>query len=132
MKKKIKEILSRHGENQTNLAADAAQDLIVDEIHEEIISRTTTYNTAFLDEIQAWLEEGTHADDSSPNCWVDDALQKCLDHITHLTDENESLWGMLDEIKAADIKNYSEEFRKMMDLKLVEIRMLARMKPGQA
>ena len=91
MKEKLKEVLSRHGENQTNLASEAAQNLIVDEIHEAI-----------------------------------------LDHIAQLTDENESLWGMLDEIKAADIKNYSEEFRKMMDLKLVEIKMLASLKPGRA
>ena len=132
MKEKLKKVLARHGKNQTNLASEVAQNLIAEDLHKEITSRTSTSDVGFLDEVRAWLNEGTHADGTNPDCWVDDTLQKCLDHIEHLTDENESLWGMLDEIKAADIKNYSEEFRKMMDLKLVEIRMLARMKPGQA
>jgi len=87
MKKTLKEILVYHGEKQTNLAADGAQNLIVDEIFE---------------------------------------------HVSRIIDENESLWEMLDEIKASDIKNYSEEFRKMMDQKLVDIKMLANMKPEQA
>jgi FPC/CPF motif-containing protein YcgG len=87
MKKTLKEILAYHGEKQTNLAADGAQNLIVDEIFE---------------------------------------------HVSHIVDENESLWEMLDEIKASDVKNYSKEFRKMMDRKLVDIKMLANMKPEQA
>ena len=91
MKDKLKEVLVKHGKNQTNLASEAAQNLIVEELHEAI-----------------------------------------LDHIEQLADENASLWSMLDAIKAADIKNYTEGFRKMMDRKLVEIKMLAAMKPGQA
>jgi hypothetical protein len=132
MKEKLKKVLARHGKNQTNLASEVAQNLIAEDLHKEITSRTSTSDVGFLDEVRVWLNEGTHADGANPDCWVDDTLQKCLDHIEHLTDENESLWGMLDEIKAADIKNYSEEFREMMDLKLVEIKMLASMKPGQA
>jgi hypothetical protein len=87
---------------------------------------------ARLQEIRDWLETGTHADNTIPDCWVDDSLKYCLDVIENLQDENESLWHMLEEIKAADIKNYSEEFRQMMDRKLVEIKLLAAMKPGQA
>ena len=132
MKDKIKEVLARHGKNQTNLASEAAQNLIADELQKEIVGRPSSCDIEFLDEIRAWLSEGAHADGTRPDCWVDATLQKCADHIERLTDENESLWGMLDEIKAADIKNYSEEFQKMMDLKLVEIKMLAALKPGQA
>ena len=38
----------------------------------------------------------------------------------------------LDEMRASEIENYSEEFRQMMDHRLTNIRMLARMKPGLA
>ena len=55
-----------------------------------------------------------------------------LEHVDTLIDENESLWNMLDEIKASDIEHYSEEFRKLMDRKLIDIKMLAKMKPEQA
>ena len=87
LKTKLKEILSRHGEIQTNLASSKAQDVVILEV---------------------------------------------LQHVNPLIDENESLWNMLDEIKASDVKHYSEEFRKMMDQKLIDIKMLAKMKPEQA
>ena len=61
-----------------------------------------------------------------------EALALCLTSIEDLLDENESLWDMLDEMRASEIENYSEEFRQMMDRRLTNIRMLARMKPGLA
>jgi hypothetical protein len=64
--------------------------------------------------------------------WVEASLFFCLDVIEELLDENESVWTMIDEIRASEIANYSEEFRQMMDMKLVEIKMLAATKPGLA
>ena len=37
MKDKLKEVLVKHGKNQTNLASEAAQNLIVEELHEAIL-----------------------------------------------------------------------------------------------
>jgi hypothetical protein len=70
--------------------------------------------------------------ESAQDLIAEELQEVVLEYVEHLKDENESLWGMLDEIKKADIKNYSKEFRQMMDRKLLEIKMLARMKPGQA
>tara|TARA_Y100001963_G_C6482650_1_gene309695 strand:- start:129 stop:404 length:276 start_codon:yes stop_codon:yes gene_type:complete len=72
------------------------------------------------------------ASESAQSLLAEEIFDAVCDHITHLEDENSSLWCMLDEIKESEIKNYSEEFRKMMDRKLLEIKMLANMKPGQA
>ena len=60
------------------------------------------------------------------------ALQYCLARIKDLEDENESLWLMLDELKEAELKNYSGQFQKMIDRKLAEIRLLMNVKPGEA
>ena len=66
------------------------------------------------------------------NQWAESSLLFCLDAMEELMDENESVWDMIDEIKASEIANYSEEFRQMMDRKLLEIKMLAATKPGLA
>jgi hypothetical protein len=85
-----------------------------------------------LKEIREWLERGEHSDGSKPDCWADEMLQFCVETIGNLQDENSSLWLMLDEIKRSEIENFSEEFRKMMDRKLVELKLLALQKPGLA
>jgi hypothetical protein len=126
MKKKLKEILARHGENQTNLSADAAQNMIIEDIQAETLNRDTPHDVDFLKELREWLDEGSHTDDTHPNCWVDDMLQKCVDHIDHLTDENQSLWGMLDEMKSADMKNYKKQFQTMLDRRVEQVRLLAK------
>ena len=59
-------------------------------------------------------------------------LKFCVKEIKDLLDENDSVWGMIEEIHAADIANHSDEFREMMDRKLAEIKILASMKPGLA
>ena len=64
--------------------------------------------------------------------WLEASLVFCLEQIRELIDENDSVWDMIEEIRAADIANHSEEFRQMMDRKLAEIKMLAAMKPGLA
>ena len=85
-----------------------------------------------LREIREWLERGEHADGTLPDCWADEMLQFCVETIEQIQDENASLWLMLDEIKRSEIENFSEEFRKMMDRKLVELKLLALQKPGMA
>ena len=49
-----------------------------------------------------------------------------------LKDEVESLWGMLDEIREADIKNYSTELKKVVDDKILEMKLLSTTKPVDA
>jgi len=57
MKDKIKEVLARHGKNQTNLASESAQNLIADELQREIVGRPSPCDIEILDEIRAWLSE---------------------------------------------------------------------------
>ena len=64
--------------------------------------------------------------------WLEESLKFCLEAMKELIDENDSVWDMIEEIRAAEIANHSEEFRQMMDRKLTEIKMLAAMKPGLA
>ncbi len=64
--------------------------------------------------------------------WVESSLLFCVETMEELLEENESVWAMIDEIKASEIANYSEEFRRMMDRKLVEIKMMTVTKPGLA
>ena len=64
--------------------------------------------------------------------WLEESLKFCIKEIRDLSDENDSVWDMIEEIRAAEIANHSEEFRQMMDRKLAEIKILAAMKPGQA
>jgi len=56
-------------------------------------------------------------------------LNSAIELIEQLDDERNSLWLMLDEMKASEIKNYSDEFEKMIDKRLAHIKLLARLKP---
>ncbi|HIL98583.1 MAG TPA: hypothetical protein EYG51_22140 [Pseudomonadales bacterium] len=51
---------------------------------------------ALLEEIRGWIDDCRLPDDPSV---TEGALEKCLDLISRLRDENESLWFMLDEMK---------------------------------
>ena len=59
-------------------------------------------------------------------------VQKFESEVEVLHDEIGSLWNLLEEIKEADIKNYAGEFQNMLDRKMVEVKMLALMKPADA
>tara|TARA_Y100000310_G_scaffold321950_1_gene380318 strand:- start:11435 stop:11725 length:291 start_codon:yes stop_codon:yes gene_type:complete len=85
-----------------------------------------------LDEIRDWTTKATHPDGTAPDCWVDETLQQCLETIVQLQDENESLWNMLDEIKAADMENYTEQFQEMLDQRMDELKLWASIKPAKA
>ena len=74
----------------------------------------------------------TLADDQQLSIHTQTVLTNCLSTIVMLKDENDSVWMMLDEMKASEIENFSEEFRQMMDRRLVGIKLLAAMKPGLA
>ena len=83
--------------------------------------------------IESVLEDqAAEYDEGYRLAWVESSLRFCIKEIRELLDENDSVWAMIDEIRAADIANHSEEFRQMMDRKLAEIKILAAMKPGMA
>ncbi len=73
-----------------------------------------------------------HEDPHSRALWIEKSLRFCLGEMKELIDENDSVWDMIEEIRAAAIANHSEEFRQLMDRKLAEIKMLAATKPGLA
>ena len=86
-----------------------------------------------LELIEAALQEPPPEHDSNFRlAMLEESLKFCIKEIRVLTDENDSVWDMIEEIRAAEIANHSEEFRQMMDRKLAEIKILAAMKPGQA
>lgn len=83
--------------------------------------------------IESVLSESSCEHDASYRLlWLEESLRFCIKEIRELSDENDSVWDMIEEIRAAEIANHSEEFRQMMDRKLAEIKILAAMKPGQA
>ena len=83
--------------------------------------------------IESALEDPAPEHDASFRlAWLEESLRFCIKEIRELSDENDSVWDMIEEIRAADIANHSEEFRQMMDRKLAEIKILAAMKPGLA
>jgi hypothetical protein len=85
-----------------------------------------------LNEIQDWIDNPIHSNGSQANCWVDKKLHQCVEIIEQLQDENESLWNMLDEIKAADMENYAGQFQEMLDHRLDELKLWASIKPAKA
>ena len=86
-----------------------------------------------LKTIESVLEEKPPEHDASFRlAWLEESLRFCIKEVRELSDENDSVWDMIDEIRAAEIANHSEEFRQMMDRKLAEIKILAAMKPGLA
>jgi hypothetical protein len=54
-----------------------------------------------------------------------------IDEVVRLSDENQSLWGMLDEVKASEMSNYKPQFQKMVNRKISELKHMM-IKPIQA
>ena len=54
-----------------------------------------------------------------------------MDLVDPLYDEIESVWCMLDKMKASDIENYEEALEKASQMRAIE-RLMLKMKPGQA
>jgi len=50
-------------------------------------------------------------------------IKELKEEIRRLTDENESLWQMLDEITASDIKNYADLIEDMVKQKQLDVLM---------
>ena len=77
-----------------------------------MIESHVKYDEQRLDEIRKWLESDKQPDDSLPDCWVDEALQYCVNLIEQLKDENESVWYMLEENqRSVWTKEHSEELQ---------------------
>ena len=77
-------------------------------------------------------EVDDHTDSAFRQQYLLESLKYCLGLSKELLDENDSLWMMLEEIKASEIQNHSEEFRQMMDRKLLEIKLMMLQKPSRA
>ena len=54
-----------------------------------------------------------------------------IEEVIRLTDENQSVWAMLDEMKASDMENYKQQFQQMINRKVTELRHMM-IKPLQA
>ena len=52
--------------------------------------------------------------DTHPNPEVRSAIALALDTIQHLEDENNSLWDMLDELRASDIAEHQEKLAQAL------------------
>ena len=61
-----------------------------------------------LENIRDWLQTRLRPPGSSHVEWIDTSLNYCLDLIKELKDENESLWRMLDELKASEMESWSK------------------------
>jgi hypothetical protein len=45
------------------------------------------------------------------------------DELHRLHDENDSLWGMLEELKETDVAKFTEDLKKTIEAKLLEVRL---------
>ena len=54
-----------------------------------------------------------------------------IEEIVRLTDENQSVWAMLDEMKASDMEHYKPQFQQMINRKVTELKHM-KIKPLQA
>ena len=52
--------------------------------------------------------------------------------IVQLVEENKSLWFLLDELKASNIKNFHNEFQDVLDSRIEKIKKMVVTKPGEA
>ena len=57
--------------------------------------------------------------------FISDPISKTED-IKNLEDENQSLWDMLDEIKASDVERHSQRLQNTIDKKLAELKLMQR------
>jgi len=75
-----------------------------------------------LKEIRSWIEDHRLPDDPSV---TEGAFEKCLNLISQLKDENESLWFMLDEMKSSQWSSqHTEMLQKSINEHLGQLRMM--------
>lgn len=60
------------------------------------------------------------------------ALQEAIDLVVYVYDENQTLWSMLDEIKASDVENHKAVLKKGIDDKIDEVLKLSIAKMAKA
>jgi hypothetical protein len=85
--------------------------------------------------IKESINDLSHTDESDPvilQQWTKTTCCRLLSIIDDLTDENNSVWQFLDELKKSEIRNYSKEFQKSIDKKLLELQFLAMKEPEEA
>jgi hypothetical protein len=85
------------------------------------------YDEAFLREVRARVDEANYSSDELAS-WV----AQCLDMISSLKDENESLWMMLDEFESSRwTKVHTEELNKSIEERLMMLKLM-RLQKGEA
>ncbi len=85
------------------------------------------YDEPFLREVRARV--------ASSNCTIDELTSwvvRCLDLISSMKDENESLWMMLDEYENSQwTKVHTEELNKSIEERLTMLKLM-RLQKGEA
>lgn len=90
------------------------------------------YNENLLKELRKQLKNAREKGSKKTLGLDSQSLKYCLDLIENLKDENDSLWDLLDELQKSDIGNYQPQFQKVINKKLIELRLLTALKIAEA
>ena len=88
--------------------------------------RSKKERVEFLEELEKSLKEHQRTN------WLRDMMGQCLEIIAQLEDENESVWGMLDEMKESEMetwaKNNENVLQDYVDEHIKELKWFNKMK----
>ena len=87
------------------------------------------YDEETLKDIKRRISENILSDQDS---WTTPALQYCVVLIEQLKEENESLWFMLDEMKASTwSEEHTAELKKAIDFQIASLKLM-QLRKGEA
>lgn len=90
---------------------------------------TVDYDEETLKDIKRKISENIL---SGQDDWTSSALQYCVALIEQLKEENESVWFMLDEMKASTWnEEHTAELKKAVDFQIASLRLM-QMRKGEA
>jgi len=70
--------------------------------------RSKKERTKFLKELEGDLKK------SQNDAWFRDVINQCLEIVAQLDEENESVWGMLDEMKESEMESWAKNNENML------------------
>ena len=70
--------------------------------------------------------------DNLDNSAHKDLIGKTKEELLRLHDENQSVWDLIEEMKAADIKNYKDQIEAVAAEKILSTMALNRRKPSES
>ena len=86
----------------------------------------------FLKDVRTKIAKAISSKNMIENDWSISSLQYCIDLIERLQDENESLWFMMEELKASKwSKTNTQELTKSISERLTFLKMI-QSKKGEA